>query len=145
MDSHCTGFEFDLTMISVGVGNINKDELKLIATDPSKHVFTAKDFTALLQLVKKLQTRTCTTPVQMTMDFTQNENNTIVTAYVFPGNVRYFALASENFYGVGDIFIAIKPIFGSLSLYASRFLDTPGPNNHTYKLDPILTIVCGIT
>lgn len=51
----------DLTMISVGVGKkINKDELEMIATDPSKHVFTADDFTALLRLVKKLQQRTCT-------------------------------------------------------------------------------------
>lgn len=46
----------------------------------------------------------------MNIDFTQNENNTVVTAYVFPDSVRYFALAPEYFYGVRNMAIAVcKP------------------------------------
>jgi hypothetical protein len=43
----------------------------------------------------------------MDLDFKEDGNNTVVTAYVFPGSVRYFALAPHFFYGVKDIDIAV--------------------------------------
>ena len=50
----------DLTMIAIGIGDTyDRRELELIATDPSKHVFTSANFDALLQLVAEMRNRTC--------------------------------------------------------------------------------------
>ena len=53
-------------MIAIGVGRSFEDdneegvaELKMIATDPEKHVFNASSYDALLTLVKELRNRTC--------------------------------------------------------------------------------------
>ena len=47
-------------MIAVGVANYNFPELQEIATDPETHVFRAKDFDELLNLVASLRKKTCT-------------------------------------------------------------------------------------
>ena len=49
----------DLTMIAVGVAKYSLSELKLIATDKKRHVFTAKNFDKLLELVTSLRRKTC--------------------------------------------------------------------------------------
>ena len=49
----------DLTIIAVGVGAYNRNELKFIATDGKRHVFTAKSFDKLLELVKALRKKAC--------------------------------------------------------------------------------------
>ena len=54
-----TCFILDLTIIAVGVGAYNPDELKFIATDGKRHVFTAKSFDKLLELVKALRKKAC--------------------------------------------------------------------------------------
>ena len=50
-------------MIAVGVGKDQQDysmsELRLIATDKKRHVFTAKDFNKLLELVTSLRRKAC--------------------------------------------------------------------------------------
>ena len=47
-------------MIAIGIGDTyDRRELELIATDPSKHVFTSANFDALLQLVTEMRNRTC--------------------------------------------------------------------------------------
>ena len=50
----------DLTVIAVGVARYNFPELREIATDPETHVFTAKDFDELLNLVASLRKKACT-------------------------------------------------------------------------------------
>ena len=50
----------DLTVIAVGVANYNFPELREIATDPETHVFTAKDFDELINLVVSLRKKACT-------------------------------------------------------------------------------------
>ena len=47
-------------MIAVGVANYNFPELREIATDPETHVFTAKDFDELINLVASLRKKACT-------------------------------------------------------------------------------------
>ena len=54
-----TCFILDLTIIAVGVGTYNLKELKFIATDGKRHVFTAKNFDKLLKLVKALRKKAC--------------------------------------------------------------------------------------
>ena len=54
-----TCFVLDLTIIAVGVGAYNPDELKFIATDGKRHVFTANSFDKLLELVKALRRKAC--------------------------------------------------------------------------------------
>ena len=54
-----TCFILDLTIIAVGVGAYNPNELKFIATDGKRHVFTAKSFDKLLELVKALRRKAC--------------------------------------------------------------------------------------
>ncbi len=46
-------------MIAVGIGGYDPSELKLIATDKKRHVFTAKDFDKLLELVTSLRRKAC--------------------------------------------------------------------------------------
>lgn len=46
-------------MIAIGVGKYDRSELKLIATDKKRHVFTAKDFDKLLELVASLRKKAC--------------------------------------------------------------------------------------
>ena len=46
-------------MIAVGVAKYSLSELKLIATDKKRHVFTAKNFDKLLELVTSLRRKTC--------------------------------------------------------------------------------------
>ena len=50
----------DLTVIAVGIADYNLAELREIATDPETHVFTAKDFDELLNLVASLRKKACT-------------------------------------------------------------------------------------
>jgi hypothetical protein len=47
-------------MMAVGIGNYNMNELRMIATDPDKHVFNSTDFDHLSTLVKNLRTKACT-------------------------------------------------------------------------------------
>lgn len=49
----------DLTMIAVGVADYSISELNLIATDKKRHVFTAKNFDKLLELVTSLRRNAC--------------------------------------------------------------------------------------
>lgn len=49
----------DLTMIAVGVADYSLSELNLIATDKKRHVFTAKNFDKLLELVTSLRRNAC--------------------------------------------------------------------------------------
>ena len=60
--THHTWLYFlDLTVIAVGVGsNIKLSELRFIATDKKRHVFTAKNFDQLLKLVTSLRKKACT-------------------------------------------------------------------------------------
>ena len=46
-------------MIAVGVADYSSSELKLIATDKKRHVFTAKTFDKLLELVTSLRRKAC--------------------------------------------------------------------------------------
>ena len=46
-------------MIAVGVGNYKLEELRLFATDPSKHVSTVDTFDHLVGLVKTLRQKAC--------------------------------------------------------------------------------------
>lgn len=59
MLGHILCFVLDLTIIAVGVGAYNLNELKFIATDGKRHVFTAKSFDKLLELVKALRKKAC--------------------------------------------------------------------------------------
>lgn len=47
-------------MIAVGVGKYYLPELRFIATDRKRHVFTAKNFDKLLELVTSLRRKACT-------------------------------------------------------------------------------------
>jgi len=53
-------FIVDLTIIAVGIGNYDLQELRFIATDKTNHVFEASDFSGLINLVSSLKNRTCT-------------------------------------------------------------------------------------
>lgn len=53
-------FVVDLTLIAVGIGKYDIEELRLIATDKTEHVFEASDFSGLINLVSSLKNRTCT-------------------------------------------------------------------------------------
>ena len=46
-------------MIAVGVGKYDLQELRLIATDKNKHVFTVQTFSDLVKLVKSLRRQAC--------------------------------------------------------------------------------------
>ena len=47
-------------MIAVGVGSYYLPELRSIATNRKRHVFTAKNFDKLLDLVTSLRRKACT-------------------------------------------------------------------------------------
>jgi len=126
----------DLTMIAVGVGNYYLPELRLIATDRKRHVFTATNFDKLLELVTSLRRKACTAPVYMGLNFTNAEDTTEVVAFVSPNKARFFTLSAEHFYGVEDIYIDVIPQYGTVTVYASRITDTPGPDNYTQKVGP---------
>ncbi|KAL9984710.1 hypothetical protein ACROYT_G007036 [Oculina patagonica] len=126
----------DLTMIAVGIGGYDSSELKLIATDKKRHVFTATNFDKLLELVTSLRRKACYAPVYMGLNFTDAGDTTEVVAFVSPNKARFFTLSAEHFFGVEDIYLDIIPQYGSVSVYASRITDTPGPNNYTQKVGP---------
>ncbi|PFX28087.1 Collagen alpha-1(XXII) chain [Stylophora pistillata] len=126
----------DLTMIAVGVANYLLSELRLIATDEKHHVFTAANFDKLPELVSSLRTKACSAPIYMGLNFTESEDSTEVVAFVSPDKARFFTLSAEHFFGVEDIFIDVIPQYGTVSVYASRITDTPGPDNHTLKVGP---------
>ncbi|XP_078359694.1 uncharacterized protein LOC144644146 [Oculina patagonica] len=126
----------DLTMIAVGIGGYDSSELKLIATDKKRHVFTAKDFDKLLELVTSLRRKACYAPVYMGLNFTDAGDTTEVVAFVSPNKARFFTLSAEHFFGVEDIYLDIIPQYGTVSVYASRITDTPGPDNYTQKVGP---------
>ncbi|KAK3726322.1 hypothetical protein QZH41_012746 [Actinostola sp. cb2023] len=98
----------DLTILAVGVGGYDVSELKFIATDPIKHVFEASNFDGLIKLVTSLQNRTCTTPVTVDIDFHEDANETVISAFVSPNKPRYFVVPSERFKGLKNLFIEVQ-------------------------------------
>lgn len=126
----------DLTMIAVGVASYSLSELRLIATDGKRHVFIAKNFDKLLELVTSLRKKACKAPIYMGLNFTESGDTTEVVAFVSPNKARFFTLPAEHFFGIEDIFIDVIPQYGTVSVYASRITDTPGPENHTLKVGP---------
>ena len=52
--------------------------------------------------------RLCLAPSQLWLNFLQEGNQTVVTATVSPGKVRYFTLSSDMFFGAKDIFIEVS-------------------------------------
>lgn len=126
----------DLTVIAVGVANYNFPELREIATNPETHVFTAKDFDELLNLVASLRKKACTAPVYVGLNFTTSEEDTEVVAFVSPNKARFFTIPAAQFFGAGQIYIDVIPQFGTVTVYASRIFETPGPDNHTQSVGP---------
>lgn len=126
----------DLTVIAIGVGSYDLRELNLIATDPDTHVFTAQNFDELINLVTSLRRKTCTAPVYMDLNFTISEDDTEVVAFVSPNKARFFTVSAEHFFGVEQIFIDVVPQYGTVTVYASRLTETPGPDNYTQRVGP---------
>lgn len=126
----------DLTVIAVGVASYKLSELKLIATNSKRHVFTASNFDKLLELVTSLRRKACTAPVYMGLNFTNTDDTTEVVAFVSPNKARFFTLSAEHFFGIENIYIDVIPQYGTVTVYASRITDTPGPDNYTQKVGP---------
>ncbi|XP_031566441.1 uncharacterized protein LOC116301510 isoform X2 [Actinia tenebrosa] len=88
-------------------------------------------------MVSLIQNRTCSTPVELDIDFHEGANETVVSAFVSPSRPRYFVLPYKLFQGIKNLYIEVTPIYGTVGIYASRNLETPGPQNYTYKIDPL--------